>query len=90
MMNLEPVETQYPIRVDTPGGGPVTVSRHRQAYQNIQLRLETIAGVEFVWVVICDCPEGFVVESGTRGSYGDWATIAARAWVNNWREVRGY
>ena len=90
MPHLEPKESQYPITVEINGAGRITVSRHRQIYQNIQLRLEHIGGVDFAWIVICDCPEGFYTEeirTAIPDCPGNYIHAASKAWLDNWAEV---
>lgn len=85
-MTLEPTQTRYPITIEIEGAGNVTVERNRQIYQHIQLKLTHIAGADFCWVTICDCPEGFWVDSAT--CYGGYVHKAAKAWIANWDSLR--
>ena len=66
--------------------GTLKVEATRQLYNNIQLKITRPCGsVSFVWVVLCDCEDGYSLETDT--CYPrmplDLLEDCARAWVEN-------
>ena len=89
-MTSEPVETQYPITIQTTSG-PCTVLRHRQMYQHIQLKLSWLdtGGTDFVWVTLADnCEDGFAVcEDRAPANVMRLLRHIAKGWINHWEKI---
>jgi len=91
MQTREPVETQYPLTVDT-SNGPCTVLRHRQIYQHIQLKLtwHDLDIVDFTWMTLADnCEDNFELCDESR--MGEPKRLAmrdvAKRWKDHWERI---
>jgi hypothetical protein len=91
---LEPKESQYPTVVDT-DNGQVTVLRHRQIYQHIQLKIsyEGKCGyrTDFAWITLADnCKDGFAVDDDRASEpVLTFLRTVAKAWLTNWEAITG-
>lgn len=96
-MNLEPKESQYPIKIDTTSG-PCTVLRYKQMYQHIQLQLtwHETGGVDLMWITLADnCEDNFELcgVDGLRTIPDNVHKLLrhlAKRWIAHWETKTGY